>query len=153
MVEGEGDSSPKWRTWKIWKKIIEKTKNTWLHRKYFSQHHFLVSFSGKDPLVRQLYKFDEHMEDLSQGVRPMSFSLWKYRQHITVEDLSSSFQREVLLFGGEQEYKVLDAFLKQVTYCWQRFCVKRLSMSQFLPRPVRLWRSRFLLVIVISFSV
>ena len=76
-----------------------------------------MSFSGKDPLVRQLYKFDEHVEDLSQGVRPMSFSLWKYRQHITVEDLSSSFQREVLLFGGEQEYKVLDAFLKQVTYC------------------------------------
>ena len=77
-----------------------------------------MSFSGKDPLVRQLYKFDEHVEDLSRGVRPMSCSLWKYRQHITVEELSSSFQREVLLFGGEQEYKVLDAFLKQVTYCW-----------------------------------
>ncbi|XP_022806308.1 E3 ubiquitin-protein ligase rnf213-alpha-like [Stylophora pistillata] len=33
---------------------------------------------GKDPLVRQLYEFDEHVEDLSQGVRPMSRALWKY---------------------------------------------------------------------------
>ena len=78
-----------------------------------------MSFSGKDPLVRQLYEFDEQMEDLSQGVRPMSRALWKYRHHITVEELSSSFQREVLS-GGGGKFKVLDAFLKQVTstyYC------------------------------------
>ena len=77
-------------------------------------HVCLVSFSGSDPLVRQLYKFDEQEEDLSEGVRPMSRALWKYRQHITIEGLSSSFQREVLS-GGEQEYKVLEAFLKQVS--------------------------------------
>ena len=70
--------------------------------------------------MRQLYEFDEHVEDLSQGVTTMSRSLWKYRQHITVEDLGSSFQKEVLS-GGRQEYKVLDAFLKQVTNTlWQR---------------------------------
>ena len=73
----------------------------------------LVSFSGKDPLVRQLYEFDEQIEDLSQGVRPMSRALWKYRHHITVEELSSSFQKEVLS-GGGGKFKVLDAFLKQV---------------------------------------
>ena len=73
----------------------------------------MVSFSGKDPLVRQLYEFDEQIEDLSQGVRPMSRALWKYRHHITVEELSSSFQKEVLS-GGGGKFKVLDAFLKQV---------------------------------------
>lgn len=98
------------------KQLIKKKNPTWLHHEYFFYTPFLVSFSGNDLLVRQLYKFDEYVEDLSQGVRPMSYTLWKYRQHITVEDLSSSFQREVL-FGGEQEYKVLDTFLKQVTYC------------------------------------
>ena len=78
-----------------------------------------MSFSGKDPLVRQLYEFDEQIKDLSQGVRPMSRALWKYRHRITVEQLSSSFQREVLS-GGGGKFKVLDAFLKQVTstyYC------------------------------------
>ena len=101
---------------KFEKKQLIKKNPTWLYHEYFFYTPFLVSFSGNDLLVRQLYKFDEHVEDLSQGVRPMSYTLWKYRQHITVEDLSSSFQREVL-YGGEQEYKVLDAFLKQVTYC------------------------------------
>ena len=101
---------------KFEKKQLIKKKPTLLSHEYFFYTSFLVSFSGNDLLVRQLYKFDEHVEDLSQGVRPMSYTLWKYRQHITVEDLSSSFQREVL-FGGEQEYKVLDTFLKQVTYC------------------------------------
>ncbi|XP_022796392.1 E3 ubiquitin-protein ligase rnf213-alpha-like isoform X2 [Stylophora pistillata] len=85
---------------------------------------------GKDPLVRQLYEFDEHVEDLSQGVRPMSRSLWKYRQHITVEDLSSSFQREVF-YGGKDEFKVLNAFLKQE---------HKLRFVQFLPEVVRLQR-------------
>ena len=78
-----------------------------------------MSFSGKDPLVRQLYEFDEQIKDLSQGVRPLSRVLWKYRHRITVEQLSSSFQREVLS-GGGGKFKVLDAFLKQVTstyYC------------------------------------
>ena len=93
----------------------------------------MVSFSGKDPLVRQLYEFDEQMEDLSQGVRPMSRALWKYRHHITVEELSSSFQKEVLS-GGGGKFKVLDAFLKQVksTYCCKElgFCAtKKKSLS------------------------
>ena len=73
-----------------------------------------MSFSVKDPLVRQLHEFDEQMEDLSQAVRPMSRALWKYRHHITVEELSSSFQREVLS-GDGGKFKVLDVFLKQVT--------------------------------------
>nr|XP_058970756.1 E3 ubiquitin-protein ligase rnf213-alpha-like [Pocillopora verrucosa] len=85
---------------------------------------------GKDPLVRQLYEFDEQVEDLSQGVRPMSRTLWRYRHHITVEELSSSFQREVLSGGGE-EFKVLDAFLKQE---------HKLRFVQFLPDVVRLQR-------------
>ncbi|XP_022803330.1 E3 ubiquitin-protein ligase rnf213-alpha-like isoform X2 [Stylophora pistillata] len=85
---------------------------------------------GRDPLVRQLYEFDEQEEDLSEGVRPMSRALWKYRQHITIEGLSSSFQREVLS-GGEQEYKVLEAFLKQE---------HKLRFVQFLPDVIRLQR-------------
>ncbi|PFX19443.1 E3 ubiquitin-protein ligase RNF213 [Stylophora pistillata] len=85
---------------------------------------------GKDPLVRQLYEFDEQVEDLSLGIRPMSRALWKYRQHITVEELSSSFQREVLS-GGEEEFKLLDAFLKQE---------HKLRFVHFLPDVVRLHR-------------
>ncbi|KAJ7339386.1 hypothetical protein OS493_005781 [Desmophyllum pertusum] len=42
----------------------------------------------------------------------MSRALWKYRRQITVEHLGNSFQQEVLS-GGEQQYKVLDVFLKQ----------------------------------------
>ena len=68
---------------------------------------------GSDPLVRQLYEFDEQMEDLSSGVRPMSRSLWKYRRQVTVEHLGNSFQQEALSAGAIQ-YKVLEAFLKQV---------------------------------------
>ena len=96
----------------------------------------MVSFSGKDPLVRQLYGFDEQVEDLSQGVRPMSRTLWKYRHHITVEELSSSFQREVLSGGGE-EFKVLDAFLKQVTSTYPRrglgFCATKIFLVILTP--------------------
>ena len=96
----------------------------------------MVSFSGKDPLVRQLYEFDEQVEDLSQGVRPMSRTLWRYRHHITVEELSSSFQREVLSGGGE-EFKVLDTFLKQLTstYCCKRlgFCATKIFLVILTP--------------------
>ena len=67
---------------------------------------------GSDPLVRQLYQFDEQMEDLSSGVRPMSRSLWKYRRQITVEHLGNSFQQEALSVGAVQ-YKVLEAFLNR----------------------------------------
>ena len=106
--------------------------------KQFFIHLRMVSFSGKDPLVRQLYEFDEQVEDLSQGVRPMSRALWKYRHHITVEELSSSFQREVLSGGGE-EFKVLDAFLKQVT---STYCCKGLGFCA----------TKIFLVILTSFS-
>ncbi|XP_022801883.1 E3 ubiquitin-protein ligase rnf213-alpha-like [Stylophora pistillata] len=85
---------------------------------------------GRDPLVRELNEFDEQVEDLSQGVWPMSRSLWKYRQTVTVEGLSSCFQREVLS-SGEQEYKVLNAFLKQE---------HKLRFVRFLPDVVRLQR-------------
>ena len=95
-----------------------------------------MSFSGKDPLVRQLYEFDEKVEDLSQGVRPMSRALWKYRRHITIEKLSSSFQREVLS-GGGGKFKVLDAFLKQVTstYCCKGlgFCATEIFLVNLTP--------------------
>ena len=90
-----------------------------------------MSFSGKDPLVRQLYEFDEQIKDSSQGVRPMSRVLWKYRHRITVEQLSSSFQREVLS-GGGGKFKVLDAFLKQVTstyyYKGLGFCTTKIVL-------------------------
>ena len=72
-----------------------------------------VWYTGSDPLVRQVYEFDAHVEDLTLGVRPMSRALWKYRRQITVEHLGNSFQQEVLS-GGEEQYKVLNAFLKQV---------------------------------------
>ena len=71
--------------------------------------------SGSDPLVRQLYEFDEQIEDLSLAMRPMSRSLWKYRRQITVEHLANSFQQEALSVGGDWQYKVLGTFLKQVT--------------------------------------
>ena len=113
-------------------------------------HLRMVSFSGKDPLVRQLYEFDEQMEDLSQGVRPMSRALWKYRHHITVEELSSSFQREVLSGGGE-EFKVLDAFLKQVTSTYPRkglgFCATKIffviltPFSAFISGSICSWKT------------
>lgn len=60
-----------------------------------------------------MYEFDAHKEDLTQGVQPMSKALWKYRRQITVEHLGNSFQQQVLS-GGEQQCKVLNAFLKQV---------------------------------------
>ncbi|KAJ7339378.1 hypothetical protein OS493_005772 [Desmophyllum pertusum] len=85
---------------------------------------------GSDPLVRQLYEFDEHVEELTLGVKPMSRSLWKYRRQITVEHLGNSFQQEVLS-GGQQQYKVLDVFLKQE---------HKLRFVQFLPDIVRLQR-------------
>ena len=97
-----------------------------------------MSFSGKNPLVRQLHEFDEQMEDLSQGVRPMSRALWKYRHHITVEELSSSFQKEVLS-GGGGKFKVLDAFLKQVksTYCCKElgFCATKKKVFLVIQTP------------------
>ena len=102
----------------------------------FLTHLRLVSFSEKDPLLRQLYEFDEQVEDLSQGVRPMSRALWKNRHHVTVTELSSSFQREVLS-GGGKEFKVLDAFLKQVTstYCCKGlgFCATKIFLVILTP--------------------
>ena len=72
-----------------------------------------ISTLGSDPLVRTLYEFDEHKEDLNLGVKPMSRSLWKYRRQINVEHLANSFQQEALSAGVNQN-KVLGAFLKQV---------------------------------------
>lgn len=85
---------------------------------------------GSDPLVRTLYEFDEHKEDLNLGVKPMSRSLWKYRRQITVEHLANSFQQEALSAGVNQN-KVLGAFLKQE---------HKLRSIQFLPDIVRLQR-------------
>lgn len=50
----------------------------------------------------------------------MSRALWKYRREITVEHLGNSFQQQVLS-GGEQQYKVLNAFLKQVPPTFRHF--------------------------------
>ena len=70
--------------------------------------------------MQLLYEFDAHEEDLTQGVKPMTRSLWKYRRQITVEHLGNSFQQEVLS-GGEQRHKVLYTFLKQVTPMFTQF--------------------------------
>ena len=93
-----------------------------------------VWYTGSDPLVRQVYEFDAHVEDLTLGVRPMSRALWKYRRQITVEHLGNSFQQEVLS-GGEDQYKVLDAFLKQVPPNVQliSLCLTVISARRVLP--------------------
>ena len=93
---------------------------------------FLLSFchlwsTGSDPLVRQLYEFDAKIEDFSQGVKPMSKDLWKYRRQITVEHLGNSFQQQVLS-GGEQQCKVLNAFLKQVPPTLRHFTFARMCL-------------------------
>jgi len=67
-----------------------------------------------------MYEFDAHVEDVTQGVKPMSQALWKYRRQITVEHLGNSFQQQVLS-GGEQQCKVLNAFLKQVQPALRHF--------------------------------
>ena len=119
----ELDSARKWQIFSILRLTFQLKK--------FLTHLRMVSFSGKDPLVGQLYEFDEQVEYLSQGFRPMSRALWKYRHHITVTELSSSFQREVLS-GGGKEFKVLDAFLKPVTstYCCKGlgFCATKIFL-------------------------
>ena len=124
----ELNSAREWQTFNILRLTFQVRQ--------FLTHLLLVSFSGEDPLVRQLYEFDEQVEGLSQGVRPMSLALWKYRHHITVTELSSSFQREVLS-GGGKEFKVLDAFLKQVTstYCCKGlgFCATKIFLVILTP--------------------
>ena len=124
----ELNSARKWQTFNILTLTFQVRQ--------FLTHLLLVSFSGEDQLVRQLYEFDEQVEGLSQGVRPMSLALWKYRHHITVTELSSSFQREVLS-GGGKEFKVLDAFLKQVTstYCCKGlgFCATKIFLVILTP--------------------
>ena len=87
--------------------------------------------------MRQLYEFDAHIEDFSQGVKPMSKALWKYRRQITVEHLGNSFQQQVLS-GGEQQCKVLNAFLKQVPSTFRRFPF--LACSCFICRKRRMGR-------------
>ena len=124
----ELDSARKWQIFSILRLTFQV--------KHLFTHLRMVSFSGKDPLVRQLHEFDEQMEDLSQGVRPMSRALWKYRHHITVEELSSSFQREVLS-GDGGKFKVLDVFLKQVTSTYPRrglgFCATKIFLVILTP--------------------
>ena len=124
----ELNSARKWQTFNILRLTFQVRQ--------FLTHLRLASFSEKDPLLRQLYEFDEQVEDLSQGVRPMSRALWKNRHHVTVTELSSSFQREVLS-GGGKEFKVLDAFLKQVTstYCCKGlgFCATKIFLVILTP--------------------
>lgn len=69
---------------------------------------------GSDPLVRQLYEFEQQIEDPTSMLTPMSRSLWKYRRQVTVEHLGNSFQQEAQSTAVNQ-CKVLGAFLKQVT--------------------------------------
>ena len=75
---------------------------------------FPLNTPGSDPLVRQLYEFEEQIEDPTRLLTPMSRSLWKYRRQVTIEHLGNSFQQESQATAVNQ-YKVLDAFLKQVT--------------------------------------
>ena len=77
--------------------------------------------------MRQLYEFDAKIEDFTQGVKPMSKGLWKYRRQITVEHLGNSFQQQVLS-GGEQQCKVLNAFLKQVPLSLRHFPFARMCL-------------------------
>ena len=92
--------------------------------------------TGSDPLVRQLYEFDAKIEDFTQGVKPMSEALWKYRRQITVEHLGNSFQQQILS-GGEQQCQALNAFLKQVPptlrhYPFARMCLFCLQEEMYL---------------------
>ena len=57
----------------------------------------------------------------------MSKDLWKYRRQITVENLGNSFQQQVLS-GGEQQNKVLNAFLKQVPPTLRHFTFARMCL-------------------------
>ena len=75
---------------------------------------FPLNTPGSDPLVRQLYEFEEQIEDPTRLLTPMSRSLWKYRRQVTIEHLGNSFQQEAQSMDVNQ-YKVLGAFLKQVT--------------------------------------
>ena len=75
---------------------------------------FPLNTLGSDPLVRQLYEFEEQIEDATHLLTPMSRSLWKYRRQVTIEHLGNSFQQEAQSTAVNQ-YKVLGAFLKQVT--------------------------------------
>ena len=75
---------------------------------------FPLNTPGSDPLVRQLYEFEEQIEDPTSMLTPMSRSLWKYRRQVTVEHLGNSFQQEAQSTAVNQ-HKVLGTFLKQVT--------------------------------------
>ncbi|XP_068731195.1 E3 ubiquitin-protein ligase rnf213-alpha-like [Montipora capricornis] len=85
---------------------------------------------GSDPLVRQLYEFEEQIEDLSHGLKPMTRSLWKYRRQVTVEQLGNALQ-QITESTDDSQHKVLSAFLKQE---------HKLRCVQFLPDIVRLQR-------------
>ncbi|XP_068735057.1 LOW QUALITY PROTEIN: E3 ubiquitin-protein ligase rnf213-alpha-like [Montipora capricornis] len=82
---------------------------------------------GSDPLVRQLYEFEEQIEDLSHGLKPMTRSLWKYRRQVTIEQLGNALQQATE--STDHSHKVLSAFLKQE---------HKLRCVQFLPDIVRL---------------
>ena len=99
-----------WTMAKVFDCRIDSLKRRYLYC-FFT---FPLNTPGSDPLVRQLYEFEQQIEDPTSMLTPMSRSLWKYRRQVTVEHLGNSFQQETQSTAVNQ-YKVLGAFLKQVT--------------------------------------
>ena len=100
--------------------------------------------------MRQLYEFDAKIEDFRHGVKPMSKDLWKYRRQITVEHLGNSFQQQVLS-GGEQQCKVLNAFLKQVPPTLIHFPFARMCLFCLQEETSGRVSCTFVVVVVLSF--
>ena len=75
-----------------------------------------------------LYEFDHKAEDLTDGIRIASRSLWRYRSRVTLEHLSHTFQ-EVVVSNDANQHRLLQEFLKQVnvisvvTFSFQAFWV------------------------------
>ena len=56
--------------------------------------------------MRQLYEFEEQIEDLSHGLKPITRSLWKYRRQVTVEQLGNALQ-QATESTDDSQHKVL----------------------------------------------
>ena len=79
--------------------------------------------------MRQLYEFEEQIEDLSHGLEPMTRSLWKYRRQVTIEQLGNALQ-QATESTDDSQHKVLSAFLKQVNSSRQQSVRSQGPVSQ-----------------------
>ena len=84
----------------------------------YSSHHF--TFSGNNPLMRQLYEVDVPPEALTDRIPPTCPALWRYRTQVTLDHFSHTFQQEVLSTDSESN-KILAEFLREVN---QLNCIK-----------------------------